>query len=58
MKHRSRGFLRTDMIRYAPGTGGRWHNKAIVAACILVEVLGLTVFVTGVVVVFSLFERV
>ena len=57
MKHGARGFLRTDMVGYAP-RGNRWPIKVVVAICILLEVVAIAVFVTGVVVVFSLFERV
>lgn len=57
MKHRALGFLRTNMVSYAPRRD-RWHRKVTIAICILLEVLVLAAFVTGVVVVLSLFDRV
>jgi hypothetical protein len=57
MKRNSLGFLRTDVVRYSP-RGNRWRGKVVVAVCILLEVLTIAAFVTGVVVVLSLFERV
>jgi hypothetical protein len=57
MKRGALGFLRTDIVRYAP-RGNRWRGKVMLAICILIEVLAIAAFVTGVVVVLSLFERV
>jgi hypothetical protein len=57
MKRGALGFLRTNIVRYAP-RGNRWRGKVMVAICILIEVLAIAAFVTGVVVVLSLFERV